>query len=120
MMTQGPKEVGREVRLGGIAEWLAAEIASRCGGKETRSLVLGHLQRGGPPTSFDRLLGTRFGSAAMRMVGEKKFGNMVALDPPRVLAVPLRVAVGKGKLKRVPLGSDVIRSARDMGIGFGD
>ena len=120
MMTQGPKEAGREVRLGGIAEWLAAEIASRCGGKETRSLVLGHLQRGGPPTSFDRLLGTRFGSAAMRMVGEKKFGAMVALDPPRVLAVPLRVAVGKGKLKRVPLASDVIRSARDMGIGFGD
>jgi 6-phosphofructokinase 1 len=120
MMTHGPKEAGREVRLGGIAEWLAAEIASRCGGKEARSLVLGHLQRGGPPTSFDRLLGTRFGSAAMRLVGEKKFGAMVALDPPRVLAIPLRVAVGKGKLKKVPTGSDVIRSARDMGIGFGD
>ena len=120
MMTRGPKEAGREVRLGGIAEWLAAEIAVRCDGKETRSLVLGHLQRGGPPTSFDRLLGTRFGSAAMRLVAEKKFGSMVALDPPRVLAVPLRVAVGKGKLKKVSLGSDTIRSARDMGIGFGD
>ena len=120
MITQGPKEAGREVRLGGIAEWLAAEVADRCEGKETRSLVLGHLQRGGPPTSFDRLLGTRFGAAAMRLVGEKKFGSMVALDPPRVLAVPLRVAVGKGKLKKVPLGSDTIRSARDMGIGFGD
>jgi 6-phosphofructokinase 1 len=119
-MTRGPKEAGREVRLGGIAEWLAAEIAVRCEGKETRSLVLGHLQRGGPPTSFDRLLGTRFGAAAMRLVAEKKFGSMVALDPPRVLAVPLSVAVGKGRLKKVSLGSDTIRSARDMGIGFGD
>ena len=116
--TRGPKEAGREVRLGGIAEWLAAEIAARCDGKETRSLVLGHLQRGGPPTSFDRLLGTRFGAAAMRLVGEKKFGSMVALDPPRVLAVPLRVAVGKGKLKKVP--SDPTHPLRrDMGIGSG-
>jgi 6-phosphofructokinase 1 len=120
MMTQGPKEAGREVRLGGIAEWLAAAISAGSGGKETRSLVLGHLQRGGPPTSFDRLLGTRFGCAAMRMVAEKKFGSMVALDTPRVMGVPLRVAVGKGKLKKVPLDSDVVRSARDMGIGFGD
>src|SRR5207249_6764890 len=59
------KEVGREPRLGGIGEWLAVEIAAHTG-KETRSLVLGHLQRGGQPTSFDRLLGTRFGAAAMR------------------------------------------------------
>ena len=120
MMTQGPREAGREVRLGGIAEWLAAAIATRFDGKETRSLVLGHLQRGGPPTSFDRLLGTRFGAGAMRLVAEKKYGSMVGLDPPRVLAIPLRAAVGKGKLKTVPLGSDTIRSARDMGIGFGD
>jgi 6-phosphofructokinase 1 len=120
MMTHGPRQAGREVRLGGIGEWLACEIESRCAGKETRSLVLGHLQRGGPPTSFDRLLGTRFGAAAMRLVAEEKFGTMVALDPPRVLSVPLRSAVGKGKLKKVPLTSDVIVSARDMGIGFGD
>ena len=120
MMTRGPKEAGREVRLGGIAEWLAAAITARCSDKETRSLVLGHLQRGGPPTSFDRLLGTRFGSAAMRLVAEKKFGAMVALHPPRVVAVPLRTAVGQGKLKKVPLDSDVVRAARDMGLGFGD
>jgi 6-phosphofructokinase 1 len=120
MITRGPKEAGREVRLGGIAEWLAAAISDRCAGKETRSLVLGHLQRGGPPTSFDRLLGTRFGSAAMRLVAEERFGSMVSLDPPRVMAVPLRTAVGKGKLKTVPLESDVVRAARDMGIGFGD
>jgi 6-phosphofructokinase len=99
MMTHGPRQAGREVRLGGIGEWLATEIEAHCGGKETRSLVLGHLQRGGPPTSFDRLLGTRFGSAAMRMVAEKKFGTMVALDPPRVMGVPLRAAVGRGSAR---------------------
>jgi 6-phosphofructokinase 1 len=119
MMTRGPRQAGREVRLGGIGEWLAEEIASRTG-KETRSLVLGHLQRGGAPTTFDRLLGTRFGAAAMRFVTERRFGSMVALDPPKVLAVPLAKAVGRGRIRNVPLGSDVIRSARDVGISFGD
>lgn len=119
MLTRGPRQAGREVRLGGIAEWLAGEIASRTG-KETRSLVLGHLQRGGAPTTFDRLLGTRFGAAAMRFVAERRFGSMVALDPPKVLAVPLRKAVGRGRIRKVPLDSDVIRSARDVGICFGD
>jgi len=114
-----PKEVGREPRLGGIGEWLAVEIA-RHTGKETRSLVLGHLQRGGQPTSFDRLLGTRFGAAAMRMVAQGRFGTMVALVPPKVLAVPLAKAVGHGRIKKVPLDSDILLSARDMGIGFGD
>jgi 6-phosphofructokinase 1 len=119
LMTKGPREKGREVRLGGIAERLAEQIAQRTG-KETRSLVLGHLQRGGAPTAFDRLLGTRFGAAAMRLVADRRYGCMVALVPPRVLAVPLRQAVGKGRMKTVPLGSDTIRSARDVGIGFGD
>jgi len=119
LLTRGPRQAGREVRLGGIAEWLAEEIGRRTG-KETRSLVLGHLQRGGAPTTFDRLLGTRFGAAAMRFVAAKRFGAMVALDPPKVLAVPLRKAVGHGKIRRVPLSSDVIRSARDVGISFGD
>jgi len=95
------------------------EIA-RHTGKETRNLVLGHLQRGGQPTSFDRLLGTRFGAAAMRLVAEGRFRTMVALDPPKVLAVPLAKAVGHGRMKKVPLGSDILQSARDMGIGFGD
>jgi len=113
------QHVGREPRLGGIGEWLAVEIA-RHTGKETRSLVLGHLQRGGQPTSFDRLLGTRFGAAAMRLVAEGRFRTMVALHPPRVLAVPLAKAVGHGRMKKVPLGSDILQSARDMGIGFGD
>jgi 6-phosphofructokinase 1 len=118
-LTRGPKELGREVRLGGIAEWLAGEIAKRTG-KESRSLVLGHLQRGGSPTSFDRLLGTRMGAAAMRFAAEGRFGTMVALDPPAVKAVALADAVGHGKMKKVPLDSDIVRSARDVGIGFGD
>lgn len=118
-VTQGPKEAGREVRLGGIAEWLAEEIA-QCTGKETRSIVLGHLQRGGAPTTFDRLLGTRFGAAAMRLVAKGEFGKMVSLDPPRIRAVSLRRAVGQGKMRLVPRDSDIIRSARDMGVGFGD
>jgi 6-phosphofructokinase 1 len=119
LMTKGPKEVGREVRLGGIAEWLAGEIARRTG-KETRSLVLGHLQRGGAPTAFDRLLSTRLGAAAMRFAHQRLFGTMVALDPPEVRAVPLVEAVGHGMMRRVPVDSDIIRSARDIGIGFGD
>jgi 6-phosphofructokinase 1 len=118
-MLRERKEVGREPRLGGIGEWLAVQIARRTG-KETRSLVLGHLQRGGQPTSFDRLLGTRFGAAAVRLVAERQFGTMVALDPPRVLAVPLAEAVGQGRMKKVPLDSDILQSARAMGIGFGD
>jgi phosphofructokinase-like protein len=118
-MTRGPKEAGREVRLGGIADWLADEIA-RSTGKDTRSLVLGHLQRGGTPSSFDRLLGTRLGAAAMRIVDQGLFGRMVALEPPQVRAVRLSTAVGQGKMRKVPLDSDIIRSARDIGIGFGD
>jgi 6-phosphofructokinase len=89
-------------------------------GKETRNLVLGHLQRGGQPTSFDRLLGTPFGAAAMRLVAEGRFRTMVALVPPKVLAVPLAKAAGHGRMKKVPLRSDIVQSARDMGIGFGD
>jgi ATP-dependent phosphofructokinase / diphosphate-dependent phosphofructokinase len=118
-LLRAPKEAGVEPRLGGVGAWLAQEIASRTG-KETRELVLGHLQRGGQPTSFDRLLGTRFGAAAMRLVAEGRFGTMVALDPPKVRAVPLARAVGHGRMKKVPLDSDILQSARDMGIGFGD
>jgi 6-phosphofructokinase 1 len=118
-VTRGGPRAGREVLLGGIAEWLAREIERRTG-KETRSLVLGHLQRGGAPTTFDRLLATRFGAAAMRLVSEGAFGRMVALDPPTIRAVPLSRAAGHGKIRSVPLDSDVVRSARDLGISFGD
>ena len=81
-------------------------------------MVLGHLQRGGGPTTFDRLLSLRFGAAAVRMVADRKFGVMVALDPPTVLAVPIEVATER--MKCVPLDCDTILTARDLGISFGD
>jgi len=108
---------GREVLLGGIAEQVAQGIEERTG-KETRTVVLGHLQRGGGPTTFDRLLALRFGAAAVRMVADREFGVMVALDPPTVLAVPLEVATER--MKCVPLDSDTMLTARDLGISFGD
>jgi 6-phosphofructokinase 1 len=104
-------------RLGGMAEKVADDIERRTG-KETRSLVLGHLQRGGSPTTFDRLLGLRFGSAAVRLVAEGRFGMMVALQPPNIVPVPIDEVLSHPK--RVPLDSDVIATARDIGISFGD
>jgi phosphofructokinase-like protein len=108
---------GREVLLGGIADRVARDIQERTG-KETRTVVLGHLQRGGGPTTFDRLLALRFGAAAVRMVAEGKTDVMVALDPPTVLTVPLEVATER--LKTVPLDCDTMLTARDLGICFGD
>jgi 6-phosphofructokinase 1 len=108
---------GREVKLGGIAEQVAQEIQTLTG-KETRTVVLGHLQRGGSPTTFDRLLAMRFGAAAVRTVADGEFGVMVALDPPTVNAVPLEVATERMKL--VPADCDTILTARDLGICFGD
>ena len=108
---------GFEGRLGGMGEVVAHRIHGITGA-ETRHLVLGHLQRGGRPTNWDRLLGTRFGSAAVRAAVEGKWGNMVAIRPPLMKLVPLDKAVGH--LKRVPRSSDVMRAARDLGISFGD
>jgi ATP-dependent phosphofructokinase / diphosphate-dependent phosphofructokinase len=108
---------GVAARYGGIAERVAAQIADGTG-KETRSLVLGHLQRGGSPIAYDRLISLRFGAAAVRCVAEDRFGTMVALDPPEVRAVPLQDAIDR--LKTVPLDSDVMLTARDLGISFGD
>jgi len=117
MITQGEKEVGREVILGGIAEKVAHEITARTG-KETRSLKLGHLQRGGCPTTFDRLISLRFGAAAVRCLQKGELGVMVALDPPIVKTVPLDDVVGR--MKGVPLDCDTVMTARDLGISFGD
>jgi phosphofructokinase-like protein len=108
---------GAMARLGGIGERVAQEIAERTG-KETRSLVLGHLQRGGSPIAYDRLIALRFGAAAVRCVAEERYGTMVALDPPDVRAVPLEEAIER--TKTVPLDSDILQTARDLGISFGD
>jgi 6-phosphofructokinase 1 len=104
-------------RLGGIADKVAHSIEEMTG-KETRSLVLGHLQRGGSPTTFDRLLALRFGAAAVRLVAERQFGMMVALQPPRIVSVSIEEALAKPR--RVPLDSDSVATARDLGVSFGD
>ena len=104
-------------RYGGIAERLAARIAEAAG-KETRTLVLGHIQRGGSPIAYDRNLALRFGAAAVRCVNERAFGSMVALQGTAVRAVPLEDAVRQ--IKRVPPDHDLVVSARQLGISFGD
>jgi phosphofructokinase-like protein len=109
--------VGTVDRLGGIASKVARTIEHRTG-KETRTLVLGHLQRGGSPTTYDRLLALRFGSAAVRAIADGAFGTMVGLNGPDITRVPLEQVVGRAK--NVPLDSDTIRTARDLGISLGD
>jgi phosphofructokinase-like protein len=111
------REVGRAERLGGIGEKVAMELQELTG-KETRVVVLGHLLRGGTPTTFDRLIAQRFGAAAVRALAEGERGIMVALDPPTVRYVPLEVATQR--MKTVPLDADTVLTARDLGICLGD
>ncbi|MEM3577263.1 MAG: 6-phosphofructokinase [Candidatus Bathyarchaeia archaeon] len=84
------------IRLGGVGYYLGKEIEKRLG-IETRVVVLGHIQRGGSPTAFDRILATRFGIAAIDFVHEEKFGHMVAIKGNRIVSVPLKDVVGKRK-----------------------
>jgi phosphofructokinase-like protein len=104
-------------RLGGLSATCARQLEALTG-KETRYVVLGHLQRGGTPTSHDRTLATRFGSKAVECVLNGEFDVMVASQPPDIVTVPLESVVGKQK--RVPPDFDLIRTARAMGITFGD
>lgn len=118
LVTKGTQDPGRrDVVLGGVADWVAREIHERTG-KETRSLVLGHLQRGGSPTTWDRLLSLRFGAAAVRFIAEGKRNVMVAWQPPVMTAVPVDKVTGQ--VKHVPADSDTVQTCRDLGISFGD
>ena len=108
---------GEARRVGGLCEPIAREI-SRITGKETRSLVLGHLQRGGMPTGYDRLLATRFGGAAVRAVAEEKWGHMVALQSPNIVTIPIDEALREPK--RVDPMHDTVLTARACGVSFGD
>jgi len=129
VVAEGAKPLGGEIlllerraagtvdRLGGIGSLVARAIGERTG-KETRSLVLGHLQRGGSPTTFDRLLALRFGAAAVRAVGDRAFGVMVAYAPPEITRVPLVDVIGRPK--NVPVDSDTLLTARQLGISLGD
>jgi 6-phosphofructokinase 1 len=112
-----PTQEGQPIRLGNVADALAAEIQERTG-KETRSLVLGHLQRGGMPTSYDRLLGTRFGAAAVQAIADERWGHMVALQSPHIVTVPIAEVLASPR--RVDPTHDVVRAGRTTGISFGD
>ena len=107
----------RVERLGGVGARVSAALGQLTG-KEMRSVVLGHLQRGGAPTSFDRLLATRFGGKAVELVTQGQFGTMVAFAPPDIVARRLEDVVGK--IKTVPMDFDLMRTARALGVTFGD
>jgi 6-phosphofructokinase len=104
-------------RLGGIGARVCDALQGETG-KETRSVVLGHLQRGGAPTSFDRVLATRFGGKAVELLLRGEFGTMVAFAPPDIVARPLDDVVGKTKI--VPMDFDLLTTAKALGVTFGD
>jgi 6-phosphofructokinase 1 len=116
-VTSAAQEANREARLGGIGAMVAAEIEQRSG-KETRVCVLGHLQRGGPPTPFDRTLCSMFGAHAIELVAAGEFGKMVTWQGAQVSAIPIAEAVGR--LKTVPEGGTMLNTARALGISLGD
>ena len=106
-----------EYRLGGIGVVVARELAGRTG-KDTRCCVLGHLQRGGAPTTLDRILGTRFGVKAVQLINEGRFGSMVSYQNYQVQHVPIAEAVNR--LRLVQPSSQMVQTARDVEISFGD
>lgn len=128
VVAEGAVELGHEAvyqtkgdslhapRLGGIGQHLQQEL-ERTTGRETRCVVLGHLQRGGRPNAFDRMLATNFGSCAVRALAATKSGVMVALQAGDVVTVPLTEAIAN--LKTVPPNGQLVRTARDTGISFG-
>ena len=115
--TMGESMPGEARRIGGVADQIGREIGLITG-KEVRSLVLGHLQRGGQPTGYDRLLATRFGAAAVRAIADEKWGHMVALQTPHIVTVPIEECLRE--TKRVDITHDVVQTARATGISFGD
>ena len=129
VVAEGAKPVGGQVtlletakaghveRLGGIGVLVAEALQQRTG-KESRHVVLGHLQRGGAPTAFDRVLATRFGGKAVELIMRGVFGRMVANNPPDIVPIPLSDVVGK--TKTVPLDYDLLRTARALGVALGD
>jgi 6-phosphofructokinase 1 len=116
-VTSGTTGSDREAKLGGIGAIVAGEIERRSG-KESRVCVLGHLQRGGGPTAFDRQLCTRFGVHAVELIADEMFGHMVALTGGSITPVPIASAVGR--IRTVPPHGDLVRTARALGISFGN
>jgi len=123
VVAEGAKEVGKtemysdtaELRLGGIGDYVR-RVVEQMTGKESRCVVLGHLQRGGSPNAFDRMLGTNFGACAVRALASGETGKMVALQAGTVVTVPISEACTA--IKTVPVDGQLVRSARDIGISF--
>ena len=103
-------------RLGGVGNYIASKIAKEID-LEVRCTVLGHIQRGGTPLAFDRVLGTRLGEHAVQAASEGKFGHMVSLKTPDIMLVPLEELAGK--VRRVPPASQLVKCAEDIGISLG-
>lgn len=115
--TDDHPDAQRQVRLGGIGEIVAREVTARLG-RESRAVVLGHLQRGGTPTAFDRMLATEFGAHAVRLVHEGRFGEMACYRPPDITSVPIAQAIKI--LSTVDPQGSAVQAARALGVGFGD
>ena len=116
-VTLAAQQENREARLGGVGAAVAAEVEKRTG-KETRAMVLGHLQRGGSPTFMDRVLCTLFGAKAVELITEGRFGRMVAHNGRFVDSVSLAEATGR--LRTVPLDEGFVHATRSLGICLGD
>jgi 6-phosphofructokinase 1 len=116
LVTQHGDDQRAQARLGGIGNVIGAEIEKRLG-KETRTVVLGHLQRGGAPTTFDRVLATQFGAHAVRLIVQQRFGQMVTYWPPDLTSTPIAEAI---KLSTVCPDCSAVQAARALGVSFGD
>jgi len=123
VVAEGAAEVGKGemyqdqtgMRLGGIGEHVRRRV-EEITGKESRCVVLGHLQRGGSPNAFDRMLGTNFGACAVRNLANGQTGKMVALQAGTIVTAPLSEACAN--IKTVPVDGQLVRTARDIGISF--
>ncbi len=117
LVTLESAKADRQTRLGGVGQAIANEIQQRLQ-TETRCVVLGHLQRGGSPTYFDRCLATQYGAHAVRLIEEHRFGEMVCYDPPNITSIPIVEAIRK--LSTVDPSSSAVQAARALGVSFGD
>lgn len=112
-------EVGySNARLGGVAMQLSQQIREAGFEYDVRETILGHLQRGGVPIAYDRVLATQFGVKAFELVNNGEFGRMVAYHHPDIISVPLTEAIGR--MNFVDPDSDIMKTARGVGISFGD
>ncbi|HIF31549.1 MAG TPA: ATP-dependent 6-phosphofructokinase [Planctomycetaceae bacterium] len=116
-VTMEADQNNRQTRLGGLGDIVAQQIASRMD-RDVRNVVLGHLQRGGAPTTFDRVLATQFSTHAVRLIIEGRLGHMVCYQPPNIESVPIMEAVNE--LAMVDPNSSAVQAARALGISFGN